>query len=147
MRQLLLLLATVLVSVLGLGQAGQFVPSERFSSGLINDICQDKYGYIWVATDFGLNKFDGYRFTQFIHHPDDSTTVQTNTVTCLFCDKEGQLWVGTSRGMDRYDYASGSFIHYPFADGARPRIRKIIQMSDGGLVAGTSGYHGLYVIG
>ena len=147
MRQLLLLLATVLVSVLGLGQAGQFVPSERFSSGLINDICQDKYGYIWVATDFGLNKFDGYRFTQFIHHPDDSTTVQTNTVTCLFCDKEGQLWVGTSRGMDRYDYASGSFIHYPFADGARPRIRKIIQMSDGGLVACTSGYHGLYVIG
>ena len=146
MRQLLLL-ATVLVSVLGLGQAGQFVPSERFSSGLINDICQDKYGYIWVATDFGLNKFDGYRFTEFIHHPDDSTTVQTNTVTCLFCDQDGQLWVGTSRGIDRYDYASGSFVHYPFADGARPRIRKIIQMSDGGLVACTSGYHGLYVIG
>ena len=146
MRQILLLFTVLLVSILGLGQAGQFVPSERFSSGLINDICQDKYGYIWVATDFGLNKFDGYRFTQFIHHPDDSTTVQSNTVTCLFCDKDGQLWIGTSRGIDCYDYASGSFVHYAFADSARPRVRKIIQMSDGRLVACTSGYHGLYVI-
>ena len=120
MRQILLLFSVLLISVLGLGQAGQFVPSERFSSGLINDICQDKYGYIWVATDFGLNKFDGYRFTQFIHHPDDSTTVNSNVVTALYCDKDGQLWVGTSKGIDCFDYASNTFVHYPFADGLLP---------------------------
>ena len=147
MRQILLLFAVLLISVLGLGQAGQFVPSERFSSGLINDICQDKYGYIWVATDFGLNKFDGYRFTQFIHHPDDSTTVNSNVVTALYCDKDGQLWVGTSKGIDCFDYASNTFVHYPFADGARPRVRKMTQLSDGKLVACTSGFNGLYVIG
>ena len=147
MRQILLLFSVLLISVLGLGQAGQFVPSERFSSGLINDICQDKYGYIWVATDFGLNKFDGYRFTQFIHHPDDSTTVNSNVVTALYCDKDGQLWVGTSKGIDCFDYASNTFVHYPFADGAHPRVRKMTQLSDGKLVACTSGFHGLYVIG
>jgi ligand-binding sensor domain-containing protein len=131
MRQILLLFSVLLISVLGLGQAGQFVPSERFSSGLINDICQDKYGYIWVATDFGLNKFHGYRFTQFIHHPDDSATVNSNVVTALYCDKDGQLWVGTSKGIDCFDYASNTFVHYPFADGAHPRVRKMTQLSDG----------------
>ena len=63
MHRLLLLFVGILVSVLGFGQAGHFIPSERFSSGLINDICQDKYGYIWIATENGLNKYDGYRFT------------------------------------------------------------------------------------
>ena len=124
MRQMLLITAAVLVSLFGLGQAGQFMPSERFSSGLINDVCQDKYGYIWVATDYGLNKFDGYRFTQFIHHPDDSMTIQSNVVTSLLCDTDGHLWIGTSKGIDRYDYATGTFIHYPFADslGCNPKF-------------------------
>ena len=63
MRRLLLLFANFLVSVLVFGQAGHFIPSERFSSGIINDICQDKYGFIWIATENGLNKYDGYRFT------------------------------------------------------------------------------------
>ena len=147
MRQMLLITAAVLVSLLGLGQAGQFMPSERFSSGLINDVCQDKYGYIWVATDYGLNKFDGYRFTQFIHHPDDSMTIQSNVVTSLLCDTDGHLWIGTSKGIDRYDYATGTFIHYPFADGAHPRIMKIKQLKDGRIMACTSGYHGMYAVG
>ena len=147
MRQIITLFAFLAVSLLGKGQAGQFVPSERFSSGFINDICQDQYGYIWVATDFGLNKYDGYRFTEFIHHPDDSLTINSNVVTCLFRDKDGQLWIGTSKGIDRYDYATNTFHHYPFADRARPRVMQMTQLADGRLVACTSGYHGLYVVG
>ena len=43
-------------------QMGHFYFSERFTSGLVNKVCQDHYGYIWVGTEYGLNRFDGYRF-------------------------------------------------------------------------------------
>lgn len=128
------------------GQAGHFFPSERFSSGLINDVCQDKYGYMWIATDYGLNKFDGYRFTQYLHDSADSTTISGNVSGCLFCDKDGQLWVGTTKGLDRYDYATSQFVHLKFDGDIEPRVSKILQMKDGRLLACTSGYLGLYVV-
>ena len=128
------------------GQTGHFVPSERFSSGLINDLCQDKYGYMWIATDYGLNRYDGYRFIEYQHQPEDSTTICSSNAISLFCDKEGQLWVGSSKGLDRYDYGTGHFVHYPFESGNSPRVTKMTQLRDGRLVVATSGYHGLYYI-
>lgn len=121
------------------GQAGQFFPSERFSSGLINDVCQDKYGYIWIATENGLNKFDGYRFTTYLSLPDDSTTLSSNIVTRLYCDKKGQLWVGTRTGLSRYDYASNRFIQYTFPTPNNPRIISILERKNGEFLFGTSG--------
>ena len=128
------------------GQTGYFVPSERFSSGQINDLCQDKHGYMWIATDYGLNRFDGYRFIEYQHQPEDTTTICCSNAISLFCDKDGQMWVGTSKGLDRYDYATGQFVHYPFARGSHPRVTKMTQLKDGRLVVATSGYHGLYYI-
>ncbi len=128
------------------GQTGHFVPSERFSSGLINDLCQDRYGYMWIATDYGLNRYDGYRFIEYQHQPEDTTTICSSNAICLLCDKDGQLWVGTSKGLDRYDYGTGHFVHYPFERGMHPRVTKMTQLKDGRLVVATSGYHGLYYI-
>ena len=127
-------------------QTGVFISSERFSSALINDLCQDKYGYMWIATDYGLNRYDGYHFTEYLHQHDDSTTISSSTVCTLFCDKDGELWVGTNKGLDRFDYATSQFIHYPFARGRKPRVTKLLQLSDNRLLVATSGYHGLYYV-
>ncbi len=129
---------------LAYSQTGVFFSSERFSSALINDLCQDKYGYMWIATDYGLNRFDGYHFTEYLHQHNDSTTISSSTVCTLFCDKDGELWVGTNKGLDRFDYATGTFIHYPFARGRKPRVTKMTHLSDGRMIVATSGYHGLY---
>ena len=114
MRRITFLCLSLLLSVLSFGQAGFFFPSENFSSGLINDVCQDSYGYIWIATENGLNKYDGYRYTTYLHQPDDSTTLGSNIVVKLYCDRQGRLWAGTRIGLSRYDYATDRFIHYPF---------------------------------
>ena len=143
MRRLLLLFAIFLVSVLGFGQAGNFIPSERFSSGIINDICQDKYGFIWIATENGLNKYDGYRFTTYYHQPSDSTTLPSKVVTKLYCDKKGQLWVGTRMGITRYDYATDRFVRYPFSNKETPRVISVMERKNGEFLVGTSG-RGLY---
>jgi len=145
MRRGPLLVILLLLSLLAFGQAGQFIPSERFSSGLINDICQDKYGYIWIATENGLNKFDGYRFTTYLSHPDDTTTLKSNIVTSLYCDRKGQLWVGCRLGLSRYNYATDRFEHCVFPSSASPRVNPILERKNGEFLVGTSG-RGLYVL-
>lgn len=136
------LLLTLLFSIIALttnGQTGLFFPSDHFSSGLINDICQDKYGYIWIATENGLNKFDGYRFTTYLSHPDDSTTLGSNIVTKLYCDKKGQLWVGTRIGLSRYDYTTDCFKNYAFEPKIKPRVISFLERKNGEFLVGTSG--------
>ena len=111
MRHFLLFYLLSVVSLV-FGQTGYFYPSERFSSGLINDVCQDQHGYIWIATENGLNKFDGYRFTTYLHQPDDAATLNSNIVVKLYNDSKGQLWVGTRIGLSCYDESSDRFVNY-----------------------------------
>ena len=90
-RTILLLLSTILFVGGMFGQAGQFISSDRFSSSLVSDLCQDQMGSVWVATDYGLNKFDGYRFAYYLHDDKDPSSITVNVVVTLFCDKDGQL--------------------------------------------------------
>ena len=137
----LLLLLTCLLPLRA--QTSLFYASDKLSSTLISCICQDQAGYIWIGTDYGLNRFDGYRFTTYLNHPEDSTSLDYNVVVSVFCDRDGRLWVGTSRGLQRYDYATDRFEHLPFPNGVHPRVNDIVQRRDGVLLAGTAGY-GLY---
>ena len=122
-------------------QMGHFYPSERFSSGLVNKVCQDRYGYIWVGTEYGLNRFDGYRFTSYLHRQHDPGSLGNNDVSSMLCDDEGRFWVGTAKGLDRYDYTTGQFRHYDFEGNVRPRVTCITQCPSGNqLFVATSGY-------
>ncbi len=138
----------VFVSMLcpAVGQTGHFIPSEFFSSGLISSICQDRYGSIWIATDYGLNRYDGYRFQTFLHHDDDPWSLCDNTAVSLLCDRKGRLWVGTAHGLDCFDDAAEGFRHYPFPNNLRPRVSTVSELADGRIVAATAGY-GAFVMG
>ena len=126
-------------------QNGHLFPSDRFSSGLISDLCQDRQGSIWIATDYGLNRFDGYHYQTFLHDDADTTSLAINVVVSLLCDSKGRLWVGTNHGLDRFDMGTESFVHYPFPDGIHPRVSTIIERSDGTILLGTAGY-GAFVL-
>jgi len=52
---------------------------EDLSNSLINKIYQDKYDYIWIATEDGLNKFDGMKFSVYKNNLNDSTSLKTIT--------------------------------------------------------------------
>ena len=121
-------------------QTGHFFSSDLFSSSLISSFSQDRQGALWIGTDYGLNRFDGYRFQTFLHDDADTTTLVTNVVVSLLNDREGRLWVGTNRGLDRFDAPTETFIHYPFPDGIHPRVSCLLQRNDGSLIVGTAGY-------
>ena len=140
MKRLLLLIFTLLYICLAPAQTGLFLPSERFSSSLISTLCQDREGFLWVGTDYGLNRYDGYRFATFLHDDADTTSLVVNVIVKLFCDRDGQLWVGTNRGLDRFDAEKRCFVHYPFPGGIKPRVSTILQRRDGTLLFGTAGY-------
>lgn len=135
----------MLISVCCKADTGHLYTPDKLSSGLITCICQDIYGYIWIGTEYGLNKFDGYRYTAYHHNQQDSTTISDNEVASLFVDQSGQLWVGGSKGLARYDYEHDNFHRYPFPDNRMPRVNSMTQSPEGDLLIGTAGY-GLFSI-
>ena len=100
MKRLLLIFTFALMIGTGVcySQIPRLFTSDRLSSNLITCICQDKAGYLWIGTEYGLNKFDGYRFTTYLHDDADTTTVHDNSITTLFVDRKGNLVVGSSQG-------------------------------------------------
>ena len=147
MKQYVLSLLLFVMAFLPLrGQTGHFFPSDRFSSSLIANLCQDKYGSLWIATDYGLNRFDGYQFETFLHSDKDPWSICNNAVVTMLSDRDGRLWVGTNRGLDRYDEAANGFVHYRFDEEIQPRITGLVHLSDGKILVTTAGY-GAYTIG
>ncbi len=147
MRKLILLFLICFgLCVSASAQMAQFISADRFSNSIITDLCQDKYGNIWISTDYGLNKFDGYQFISYFHEEDDETSLGNNAVVDLLCDSRGNLWVGTNRGIDRYVPESDSFVHYSFPEGRRPRVSCIEELANGSVFVSTQGF-GAYLIG
>jgi len=78
-------------------------------------IIQDNYGFIWIATYDGLNRYDGNGFIQFRHDPYDVSTINGNRVLVLKIDSDNNFWVITESGkIDRYNYKTERFEHYDF---------------------------------
>ncbi len=146
-RKIFLFLPLLAVlSLLAYAGIGHLFTSGKLSSSLINCVVQDRYGYIWVGTEYGLNKFDGYHFTTYLHDDNDSTSITDNTITDFLVDSRGRLWIGSAKGLMRYDYGNNNFVRYPVPGGRRMRIYSIIESRSGEILVGSAGF-GLYSIG
>jgi serine phosphatase RsbU (regulator of sigma subunit)/ligand-binding sensor domain-containing protein len=85
---------------------------QGLSQGSVNCILQDSKGFIWLGTQDGLNRFDGYTCKVFKHDPDDSLTLSDNFVLGLWEDSTGTLWARTLNSptlFNRFDRAAGVF--------------------------------------
>lgn len=94
---------------------------EHIQEGLThsNAICmtQDKYGFLWVGTLRGLNRYDGYTFEQYKYDAADSSTIGSDWVTSLLEDENGNMWVGTyGGGVSRYDWSTDTFTRFMHDD-------------------------------
>lgn len=127
-------------------QIGKFYTSEQISSSMIalNSIAQDAEGYIWMGTEYGLNRFDGFHFVTFLNNPNDTTSLGFNLITTVFCDEAGGVWIGTQKGLDMYNPITRSFTHFKFPDNLHPRVTKILRLKNKRLIVATAGY-GLYL--
>ncbi len=86
---------------------------DGLSNSQIEHILQDRQGFIWLATQNGLNRFDGHEFKVYYHDPHDPQSLADNLITSLAEDQEGYLWIGYSgSGLDRFDPVTEQFRHY-----------------------------------
>jgi signal transduction histidine kinase/ligand-binding sensor domain-containing protein len=65
----------------------------------IRAIAQTNDGYLWIGTDEGLARFDGYEFLVFDKSNGD---LPANSITALAADRDGSLWIGTPNGLTHY---------------------------------------------
>ena len=72
-------------------------------------ILQDRRGFIWIGTQDGVNRYDGYTFTVFRHKPADTTSLSDSWITNLYEDRTGQLWITTRNGLNLFDAARERF--------------------------------------
>jgi ligand-binding sensor domain-containing protein/signal transduction histidine kinase len=75
-------------------------------------VAQDKLGFIWFGTQYGLNRYDGYKSKVFKHEPGRPESLSCVYVRSLFVDHGGTLWVGCDRFLDRFEPATETFAHY-----------------------------------
>lgn len=73
------------------------------SQSSVTGIVQDRFGYIWVSTQDGINRFDGYTFKVLKNDPADPNSIPNNYIHFLDKDLNGNLWFGTNRGIGRMD--------------------------------------------
>lgn len=112
-----------------------------FSSEFVHDVVQDGRGFMWIATQSGLNRFDGQEVRVYENGANDPTSISHNFVWTLHVDDAGILWFGTERGVNRYDPKRDNFIREPWANFSLSnyRVRKIIQDDRGTFWIGTLG--------
>ena len=79
-----------------------FTADRELSSSLINKVYQDKNGLIWIATEDGLNRYDGAKFITYKNDPDKENTLRHNFIRNLFEDNKGNLLIGTYNGVQMY---------------------------------------------
>jgi signal transduction histidine kinase/ligand-binding sensor domain-containing protein/DNA-binding response OmpR family regulator len=90
-------------------QINKLFTEQGLSSNIIYNLLQDRKGFIWVATEEGLNKFDGKNFTHFSVNSGRYSLSHNRTQTLLLAP-DGNIWAGTSDGLNIYDYKSDSII-------------------------------------
>lgn len=124
-------------------QTGKIYTTDMgLSSSLINQIFQDKQGFVWVATEYGLNKFDGLRFTNYRHVSADSSSIKNNYVRTLFEDSRCNLLIGCIDGLMKYDRETDTFLEIPmFRAGKRvfPHITQMQELHNGEIWMTTTG--------
>lgn len=76
---------------------------EGLSNSQVNQIFKDSRGYMWFATAYGLNRYDGYSFRVFENIPGDTTSLPDNYVQSMQEYTEGNLLIRTSSGFSLYD--------------------------------------------
>lgn len=133
-----------------LAQSGKLFTVENGLSGsVVSDIHQDRSGFLWIATEDGLNRFDGIKFTVYRHDKKNNTGILNNLLQTLFEDKAGRMYVGSIDGLQYYDPATDSFHKIPLKldDGTivSTRVVSICERKNGDILVGTSG-RGLFTL-
>jgi len=82
---------------------------QGLSQGRISDIIQCRDGFLWITTQAGLNRYDGYSFKVYNHDAFDPYSISSNATLFLNEDSKGRIWVGSEHGLNIFDKKTERF--------------------------------------
>src|SRR5246127_3072875 len=85
---------------------------EGLSQTRVIQIVQDDQGFMWFGSQYGLNRYDGYKFKVFKHEPGNPNSLSGVFISSLFKDHSGSLWVGCDEFLDKFDPVTETFTHH-----------------------------------
>ncbi|HEY6986115.1 MAG TPA: two-component regulator propeller domain-containing protein, partial [Rhodanobacteraceae bacterium] len=97
---------------------------QGLAQNSVTALLQDRLGYIWVGTQAGLQRYDGYAFRTF-EHSSDNPAAQDEPVSALVEDAEGVIWIGTADGVERLDPAASTITRVSAAAGATADLASV----------------------
>lgn len=85
--------------------------------GIVTELFQDKQGYIWIGSQRGLIRYDGYNFKHFKHTNDNTNEISGNFISKVTQCHNGYLWIGTKNdGISVFDPTTEKFIFYIYSE-------------------------------
>ncbi len=85
---------------------------DGLSNNSIYAVLEDSRGYLWVGTQQGLNRYDGYGVKVYRPISGDTTSLSADWVIALQEGRDGTLWVGTGSGLNRFEPQTGTFTSF-----------------------------------
>jgi signal transduction histidine kinase/DNA-binding response OmpR family regulator/ligand-binding sensor domain-containing protein len=85
---------------------------EGLSHTDANDIAQDNRGFIWIGTNFGLDRYDGYKIRKYYNSNEPLNNAYKNRVWRIYPDDAGNIWLATEGGLQRFDTRTERYIDY-----------------------------------
>ena len=114
---------------------------ENFPQSTILEIEQSKKGFIWLGTDNGLLRYDGYNFTRYYTKNREFGTISDNNINTIYEDTHENLWVGTNHGVNLYNINTNNFTIVDIlpSKGGRNYISSFVEDNQNNLWVGTFG--------
>ena len=122
MRKLLYIIWALFPALLS-AQDWAYLSKITTHNGLVSNevtsMLQDSKGFIWIGTDDGLHKFDGYDITVYKHNSTQKNSLAGNSIRCLFEDSQHNLWIGLKgEGLSKLNLRTGIFTTYKHQKGS-----------------------------
>lgn len=110
----LLLIVLLLISFKTSGQhpdcsVKNITISDGLSSSGVNSVFKDKQGFLWIGTNDGLNRYDGYSFKIYRKEHNNPNSLSDNKVRTAIQDSKGRIWIGTKSGLNLFDPQTETF--------------------------------------
>ncbi len=107
-----------------------FGVKEGLPEEMVTTVQQDAKGYIWVASQNMIQRYDGQRFINFFHKDSDPNSIPAGGITRMQMDKKNRLWILS--GMSSFGYlTTDDFVYHPVT----------VRIPEGDFTKAASGLH------
>lgn len=115
---------------------------EDFSPSMISKMIQSKKGFVWIGTENGMFRYDGYSFYRYTRDKKQVGSLSNSHVNVIFEDSDENLWIGTNHGLNYFNKNSNKFIAIDLNDqikGGRNYISSFVEDAQKNVWVGTFG--------